>query len=921
MAALMSGASEERRNPHSERPFSSGVGGPEFTIFAWIMRLALRLWWVLILLFATHVARATHNEAGEILVCHVGGPGSLTYQVTIITYTNPNSPADRPEFILDWGDGSPLDTIARDSADDVEVAGINTRRNLYIKEHGYPGPGVYLLQYIDPNRVADVVNIPGSVNVPMSVQTQLVISVAGNNCSPRFLTPPIQNACLGELWVHNPGAYDADGDSLSFEPMICLGADLNGDGSGDPIPGYLFPDQVLPGANNQYSIDPATGTITWDAPRKSGIYNIAFIVREWRWINGQWVSIGWVERDMQVIVGPCNNRPPVLDAVRDTCVEAGTLLQFTVMANDPDVGQTITLGAVGAPFQVASSPAIFNSAPAQNHVEGFFSWNTNCSHVRQQPYLAVFNARDNYNPVQLQDFESVFITVVAPAPENPVAVPHGAVMELSWDPSICTNANGYQIYRRLGASGWTHDHCETGVPAYTGYQYVGSTSGVSNASFTDTGLGFGVQYCYRVVATFPDGAESYASVEFCNMLRRDLPIMTHVSVGTTDLATGVDTVRWSNAYDLDTLQFPGPYVFKLYRGDGFQQATEPIYTSPASPYLASPDTAFTDHGLDTRTGPHAYKVEFFGNGGDTWIGVGNTASSVFLVPEPNDEQVTLHINYETPWLNTQFDVYREISGTFTFIGSSTEPLYVDTGLVNGETYCYYVKTTGAYDDPNIVAPLINFSQEVCAVPVDLTPPCPPALSLDNDCELPLNTLTWSNPAVSCGDDDTWGYRIYFSDSLGGDPQLIQVIAGADNTIFTHVDGRSVAGCYTITAVDSVGNESVSSNRVCGDNCPEYTLPNVFTPNGDRVNDFFVPFPYRGVKKIDLQVFNRWGQRVFHTDDPDIKWDGTLADTGEPVPDGVYFYICQVFYKQLEGEVSDVLKGSVHVLGGNHVQRN
>jgi gliding motility-associated-like protein len=880
----------------------------------------LRSLWACALLFFAVAAKATHNEAGEILVCHTGGAGSLTYEVTIITYTNPNSQADRPEFIVDWGDGTPLDTIQRDAADVIEVAGISTQRNLYINQHVYPGPGVYILQYIDPNRVANVVNIPGSVNVPMCVQTELVISVAGNDCTPQFLNPPIQNACLGQPWVHNPGAYDSDGDSLSFEPMVCLGGDTDGDGFGDPIPGYQFPNEVSPGADNQYAIDPVTGTITWDSPQQAGIYNIAFIVKEWRKINGQWVNIGWVERDMQVIVGPCNDQPPVIAEVADTCVVAGTQLNLTVQATDPDAGQTITLSALGAPFQVAESPAVFTSSPAQNTVFGNFSWATACSHVRQQPYQVVFNARDNYNMVQLQDYETMFITVVAPAPENPSATPQGAVMQLAWDPSTCTNATGYRIYRRQGSYGFVHGPCETGVPAYTGYQYIGSTSGWGGTAYTDAGLAFGTTYCYMVTATFADGAESYASVEFCNMLERDVPIMTHVSVGVTDNAAGVDTVRWSNAYDLDTVQFPGPYLFKLYRGEGLNTAGTLIYTSPSSPFLASPDTVYVDAGLDTRSTGHAYRVELYGDNGNTFIGPGNTASSVFLTAEPNDEQITLHMNHNTPWVNTLYEVYREIGGTFTLVGTSTEPQYVDTGLVNGEPYCYYVKAFGGYDDPAILSPLINFSQETCATPVDLTPPCPPTLAIVNDCELPLNTLTWNNPNNSCA-NDTWRYNIYFTDSLGGPPVLIHTITGATDTVFTHVDGTSVAGCYQVTAIDSVGNESALSNQVCGDNCPEYTLPNVFTPNGDRSNDRFIPFPYRGVKEIDLQVFNRWGQQVFSTRDPAILWDGTLNNGGEPVPDGVYFYICRVYFKRLAGTVPEVLKGSVQLLGGNHAQQN
>src|SRR5690606_4004948 len=159
------------------------------------------------------------------------------------------------------------------------------------------------------------------------------------------------------------------------------------------------------------------------------------------------------------------------------------------------------------------------------------------------------------------------------------------------------------------------------------------------------GLAFGISYCYMVVATFPDGAESYASVEFCDLLERDVPIMTHVSVGVTDGAAGVDTVRWGNAYDRDTAQFPGPYSCKLYRGGGLSSANDLVFTSPAFPFLAHPDTVFVSEGLDTRTTGHTYRVELYGDDGQTLIGPSNTASSVFIVAEPNDEQVTLQINY------------------------------------------------------------------------------------------------------------------------------------------------------------------------------------------------------------------------------------------------------------------------------------
>lgn len=59
------------------------------------------------------------------------------------------------------------------------------------------------------------------------------------------------------------------------------------------------------------------------------------------------------------------------------------------------------------------------------------------------------------------------------------------------------------------------------------------------------------------------------------VLDRQVPVITKVSVGVTDVSTGVDTVQWSNAYDLDTVARPGPYRFgDLYRGTGLNIANE-----------------------------------------------------------------------------------------------------------------------------------------------------------------------------------------------------------------------------------------------------------------------------------------------------------------------------------------------------------
>lgn len=872
------------------------------------MRLRHCLFLFLVLVLAQN-ATATHNRAGEIIVCWTGQ--GLIYQATIITHTKLSAPADRPELTLNWGDGT-SSTIQR--APPVDGPG-DVRRNEYTALHTYAGPGIFVLSFDDQNRNAGVVNVPQSVSQSFCVKTQLVISAfAGNNCSTRFLNRPLQDACLNRPWIHNPAAYDQDGDSLSYEPVVCLGLGCA------PINGYQYPNQVAGGAGSTYTIDPVDGTIRWLNPQVLGEYNIAFKVHEWRRVQGQVVHMGWVTRDMQVTVRPCSNNPPTITEEADTCVVAGTFLSFPVQASDPDPGQVVTLTALGQPFVLSNSPASFVSPSPAQSVTGIFNWQTNCSHVRLQPYQVVFNAIDNDPEVQLQNFRTMTITVVGPAPQNPTATPNGSAIDLAWNQSVCSNVTGYRIYRRVGTYGFVPGHCETGVPAYTGYSQIATVNGLGTTTYTDSSpLTVGSQYCYMVVANFPDGAQSYASVEFCAILDRQVPVITHVSVGATSTVTGIDTVRWSNAYDLDTLLRPGPYQFRLYRGTGFTTASTLVYTSAMHPFLAHPDTQFIDTGLNTKDQAHVYRVDFFGNGGSDFIGSSAPASSVFIGLVPNDEQLTVQWTLNTPWTNSLYEVYRDIGGTWTLVGTSTTGSYTETGLSNGQRYCYLVRSTGSYGNPDIVAPLLNYSQEVCGVPVDLTPPCAPTVEIENDCETPLNTLTWNNPNDSCA-DDTYQYRIYFAAGPSGPYTLVGTVVGAENTTFTHADGFSVSGCYQVTSVDTVGNESAFINPVCGDNCPQYTLPNIFTPNGDHVNDRFVPFPYRGVRSIELTVFNRWGLVVFETLDPDIRWSGTFKDTNETLPDGVYYYVCNVVYARLAADEVVQLKGYVHLAGGGSIQQ-
>ena len=133
--------------------------------------------------------------------------------------------------------------------------------------------------------------------------------------------------------------------------------------------------------------------------------------------------------------------------------------------------------------------------------------------------------------------------------------------------------------------------------------------------------------------------------------------------------------------------------------------------------------------------------------------------------------------------------------------------------------------------------------------------------------------------------------------------LISEVTGFSGSyIFTN--DTSIAGCYYLTATDTTGNISLTSDTFCINPCPTYELPNVFTPNSDNINDIYHPIlPYRDVHNITFKVFNRWGALMFETTDIDINWNGKKNNNGEDAPAGVYFFICTVYETNINGELT------------------
>ncbi len=107
------------------------------------------------------------------------------------------------------------------------------------------------------------------------------------------------------------------------------------------------------------------------------------------------------------------------------------------------------------------------------------------------------------------------------------------------------------------------------------------------------------------------------------------------------------------------------------------------------------------------------------------------------------------------------------------------------------------------------------------------------------------------------------------------------------------------GCSA--AIDSL----VVATRDC--EC-HYVFPNAFSPNNDQLNDNF-EVVYKNVEKFHIKIFDRWGEKVFESDDIDFKWDGRFR--GKKLTTDVFGYIAEI--KCMDREESFIKKGNITLL--------
>ncbi|HLF63538.1 MAG TPA: gliding motility-associated C-terminal domain-containing protein [Saprospiraceae bacterium] len=171
-----------------------------------------------------------------------------------------------------------------------------------------------------------------------------------------------------------------------------------------------------------------------------------------------------------------------------------------------------------------------------------------------------------------------------------------------------------------------------------------------------------------------------------------------------------------------------------------------------------------------------------------------------------------------------------------------------------------------------------------------------SLSFDDD----IPELSLDQTISLCDDevivlDATQPFIATYAWSTGGILPSIQISTPGDYSVSVSTN------CYTV-------HESV---EVISDTDCNHTLfiPNVFSPNGDNVNDeWMVMFDDPAVTSIECKIFDRWGDKIYETTTTPIEWDGRFND--QAMLSGVYVYVLKLNYTEAE---TKLLSGDITLI--------
>lgn len=356
---------------------------------------------------------------------------------------------------------------------------------------------------------------------------------------------------------------------------------------------------------------------------------------------------------------------------------------------------------------------------------------------------------------------------------------------------------------------------------------------------------------------------------------------TLICIGTTAslTATGATTYTWSNGVSNDTL-FVSPTVNTTYTVIGAVGAC----TNTAVSTVSVIGVSISVTGNNSICLGQSTNLTASGSTSYTWS-TGSTNSTINVSP-------TSTTNY------TVSSIAASCSNTAVYTVSVTPP---PTLTVSGTPYCAgqtttvtaigansYTWSTGSTTNSTVVSPIGNTTYTVVGSSI---PSCTSSVVFTPSLITTAPEIINSSPVIFCLDS----IKAITVRIVGGNqPYSVSwLIPGGgivpfDTTNYTFYFTQSLTpstGSYTIVVTDQCLYTDTLSIDINSIDC-DILAPNVVTPNGDGVNDFFRISGLENFPGSSLNVFNRWGNKLYSNDDYRNDWSPNVTD-------GTYFYIVNV----------------------------
>lgn len=336
-------------------------------------------------IIASYNGFATHLMGGQMTARNIGG---LTYEVTLTAYRDTNGIPISSLTVFNYvevgGVWTDQHTVAHTGA---VIFGNGVEQYSYVDTIIFPNGGNFDMYYEDCCRNCAILNLTSPCAESFHLGTSLWVDPT--NSSPVFLNPPITLAQLQVPFNYNPMPFDADGDSIVWSVDTPLTANAA------YVQGWVVPSAD---ALSPFTMDPLTGEVSF-LPNLQGYFVASFLVSEYR--NG--IKIGEIRRDMQIIVVPSFNNPPVISSNSNNfpysgksfTIAPGSNFNLTVTVYDGD-GQPVAVNAVGEPLLLSANPATIGITTNGNTTTASLNWTPTLNQARVLPYILALRVADTY---------------------------------------------------------------------------------------------------------------------------------------------------------------------------------------------------------------------------------------------------------------------------------------------------------------------------------------------------------------------------------------------------------------------------------------------------------------------------------------------------------------------------------------------